>query len=131
MTKLFWVLGAALVTLVLARVALRIRASGTSPLHALAREYLQEQLRAHGIVDRVPARYVDEIAERYAGVVVSRPLGRIAAASEVMRRIDEAVAVIVQWLREGRAFPRSITELPLPALGLPDALQQDALNSDE
>ncbi len=130
MTKLLWLLGAALVTLVLARVALRMRAGGRSPLHALARDYLREQLTAQGIVEKVPARCVTEIAERYAGAVVSRPLGRIAAASEVMRRIDEAVVVMAQWVGEGRAFPRNIAELPLPALGVPDALQEDVLDSD-
>ena len=130
MTKLLWVLGAALVALVLARVALRVRAAARSPLQALARDYLREQLTAQGIADKVPARCIAEIAERYAGAVVSRPLGRIAAASEVMRRIDAAVAVIAQWVREGRAFPGSIAEMPLPALGAPDALQEDVLDSD-
>jgi len=130
MTKLFSVLGAALVALVLARVALRLRASGKSPLHALARDYLLEQLRAQGIADKVPARCISEIAERYAGYVVARPLGRIAAASEVMRRIDEAVAVIAQWVREQRSFPRSIADMPLPTLGVSDALQDDVLDAD-
>ena len=130
MTKLLWVLGAALVALVLARMGLRARFGAKSPLHALARDYLREELAAQGIVDRVPARCIAEIAERYASSVVSRPLGRIAAASEVMRRIDEAVVVIAQWVREERAFPRSIAEMPLPTLVASDALQSDALLDD-
>lgn len=130
MTKLLWVLGAALLALVLARVGLRARFGAKSPLHALAHDYLREQLTAQGIVDKVPTRCIAEIAELYAGSVVSRPLGRIAAASEVMRRIDETVAVIAQWVREGRAFPRSIAEMPLPTLGASDALQDDVLDAD-
>ena len=130
MTKLLWVLGAALVVLVLARVGLRARLGAKSPLYALARDYLREQLAAQGIVDKVPARCIAEIAERYASSAVSRPLGRIAAASEVMRRIDGAVSVIAQWVREGRAFPRSIAEMPLPTYAASDALQIDALQDD-
>src|SRR5437868_831461 len=113
MSTLLWVLGAALVALVATRVGLRWRAEGRSPLHALARDYLAEQLSAHHIADKVPARCKVEIAERYAGAVQSRPLGRIAAASELMRHIDAAVDCLVQWVREGRPFPRSAAELPL------------------
>ena len=130
MTKLLWVLGAALVALVLARVGLRARLGAKSPLHALARDYLLEQLTAQGIANQVPTWCITEIAERYAGSVVSRPLGRIAAASEVMRRIDEAVAIIAQWVREERAFPRSIAEMPLPTLAASDALQDDVLDAE-
>jgi hypothetical protein len=122
-STLLWVLGAALVALGATRVALQVRAGSKSPLHALAREYLTEQLAAHGIADQVPARCKAEVAERYAGLVQSRPLGRIAAASELMRHIDAAVACLAQWVREGRAFPRSAAELPLPGLGLPQALE--------
>jgi hypothetical protein len=123
MTMLLWVLGAALAALVVTRVALRLRAGGRSPLHRLARDYLSEQLRAQGIADKVPSRCMAEIAERYASVVQSRPLGRIAAASELMRRMDAAVAFIAEWVRDGREFPRSIAEMSLPGLGVPDMLQ--------
>lgn len=114
MTKLLWVLGAALVALVITRIALRWRRGTSSPLHALARGYLIEQLAAQGIADKVPSRCITEIVEHCAGAVVSRPLGRIAAASQCMRRIDETVAVIARWVREGRKIPRSIAQLPLP-----------------
>lgn len=130
MTKLLWVLGAALVALVLTRLGLQLRAGRKSPLHALARDYLGEQLTARNIADKVPARCIAEIAERYASAVESRPLGRIAAASDLMRRIDAAVAFIAEWVRDGREFPPHAAELPLPALGAPDALQQDALASN-
>ena len=130
MTKLFWVLGAALVALVLTRAALQLRVGGKSPLYALAREYLKEQLTALGIADKVPSRYIAEIAERYSGVVESRPLQRLASASELMKRIDVAVAFIAEWVRDGREFPRNVAEMPLPSLGAPDALQEDVLNSD-
>jgi len=124
MTKLFWVLGTALIALIITRVALRSRSGGRSPLNALAREYLGEQLAARGIAHRVPARYIAEIAERYAGAVEVRPLGRIAAASQLMRNIDAAVAFIEQWLQDGREFPPSIAQMALPALGVPEALQE-------
>jgi len=131
MATLLWVLGAALVALVITRVALQLHSGGRSPLNALAREYLKEQLTAYGIADRVPARYIAEIAERYAGAVELRPLGRIAAAAQLMRNIDAAVAVVVQWVRDGREFPSSIGQMPLPDLGVPDALQQpDAPDSE-
>src|ERR1700732_4491899 len=105
MTKLLWILGAALVALVITRVTLQLRAGGKSPLHALARDYLWEQLTAQGIADKVPARCIVEIAERYAGAVQSRPLGRLAAASELMKSIDAAVTFITAWVRDGREFP--------------------------
>lgn len=124
MTELLWILGAALVALVITRVALQLRGSGKSPLHALARDYLREQLTAHGIADKVPARCIAEIAERYAGAVESRPLRRIAAASELMQRIDAAVSFITASVQDGREFPPSVAEMPLPALGAPDALQE-------
>ena len=131
MTALLWVLGIALVALVATRVALQMRAGGRSPLRALAREYLGEQLTAQGIADKVPARCIAEIAERYSAAVDLRPLGRIAAASELMRRLDAAVAVIAEWVRDGREFPRSIAEMPLPGLGVPDVLQElDSQDSD-
>jgi hypothetical protein len=130
MTKLLWVLGAALVALVVTRVALQSRAGRKSPMHALARDYLAEQLAAKGIADKVPSRCVTEIAQRYADTVESRPLRRLAAASELMKRIDTGVVFIAEWVREGQEFPRSIGDLPLPALGVPDALQEDALDSD-
>jgi len=130
MNELLWVLGAALVALIVMRVALQLRAGRKSSLHSLARDYLDEQLSAQGIADRVPERCIAEIAERYADVMVSRPLGRLAAASELMRRIDAAVALIAEWVRNGRDFPQSVAEMPLPALGVPDALQEDALSSD-
>jgi hypothetical protein len=132
MTALLWVLGIALVALVVTRVALQWHAGGRSPLHALARDYLGEQLTAHGIADKVPARCIAEIAERYSSAVDLRPLGRIAAASELMRRIDAAVAVIAEWVRDGREFPRSVAEMALPGLGVPDTLQElDAPKSDD
>lgn len=130
MTKLLWVLGAALLALAATRVALQLRTGRKSPLHALARDYLEEQLRVRGIADKVPKRCLAEIAERYAGVVESRPLGRIAAASELMRRIDAAVAFIAEWAGERRELPRDIADMPLPALGVPDTLEQDFLSSD-
>lgn len=130
MTTLLWVLGVALVAMVVTRVALQLRASQKSSMHALARDYLEEQLRAQGLADKVPARCIAEIAQRYAGAVEARPLGRLAAASELMRRIDAAVAFIAAWVRNGREFPPSVGDMPLPALGVPDALQQDALDSD-
>ncbi len=130
MTKLLWVLGAALVALALTRVALQLRGGRKSPMHALARDYLEEQLTARGVADKVPARCVAEIAQRYAGVVEARPLGRLAAASELMKRIDAAVAFISEWVREGREFPPSVKDMPLPALGAPDALQEDVLDSE-
>jgi hypothetical protein len=130
MTKLLWVLGAALVALAVTRVALQLGARRKSPLHALARDYLWEQLRAHGIADKVPTRCIAEIAERYASAVESHPLRRLAAASELMKRIDAAVAFIAEWVRNEREFPRSAAEMTLPALGVPDALQEDALDPD-
>ncbi len=131
MTKLLWILGTALVALVITRVVLQLRAGGKSPLYALAREYLAEQLVAQGIAHQVPARCIAEIAERYAGAVASRPLGRIAAASELMKRIDAAVMLIAAWVREGREVPRSIGEMPLPELAAPDVLQDlNALDSE-
>ena len=130
MTNLLWVLGAALVALVVTRVALQLRAGRKSPMHALARDYLGEQLTAQGIADKVPARCIAEIAQRYAGAVESRELGRLAAASELMKRVDAAVAFIAEWVRDGREFPRSVAEMPLPGLGAPDALQEDVLDSD-
>lgn len=131
MTRLLWVLGAALVALALTRVALQWRGGRKSPMHALAREYLEEQLTAHGLADKLPGRTITEIAERYAGVMEARPLGRLAAASELLRRIDAAVAFIAEWVRDGREFPQSIADMPLPALGEPDALQEDVLDSDK
>jgi hypothetical protein len=124
MTTLLWVLGGALVALVLTRVALQLRVSGKSRMYALAREYLEEQLVARGIAEQVPARCVTAIAERYASAIESRPLGRLTAASRLMRHIDAAVAVIAQWVSEGREFPPSIAEMPLPALEVPDELQE-------
>lgn len=130
MTTLLWVLGIALVALVVTRVALQWRAGQKSSMYALARDYLEEQLEAQGLADKVPARCVAQIAQRYAGTVEARPVGRLAAASEVMRRIDTAVAFIAEWVRSGREFPPSVEDMPLPALGAPDALQEDALDSD-
>jgi len=129
MSKVLWALGAALVALILARAALQLRVSRKSPLHALAREYLKEQLAALGIADKVPSRCIAPIAERYAGAVESRPLQRLAAAAELMKRIDAAVAFIADWVQQGREVPRNVGEMPLPALGTPDALQQDLLDS--
>jgi len=132
MTALLWVLGIALAALVATRVALQMRAAGRSPLHALAREYLGEQLTAQGIADKVPARCKVEIVERYAGSVDLRPLGRIAAASELMRRLDAAVAVIAQWVRDGREIPHNVADMPLPGLEVPDVLQElDSQDSDQ
>ena|SRR5579862_6119414 len=131
MSTLLWVLAAALVALVVTRVALQLRAGSRSPLHALARDYLGEQLTARGIADKVPAHSISEIAERYAGAVQSRPLGRIAAASELMRHIDAAVAFIAQWVQEGREFPRNVAEIPLPGLGASDALQEPEPDSPD
>jgi len=31
-----------------------------------------------------------------------RPLGRLAAASELMKRLDAAALFIAEWVREGR-----------------------------
>lgn len=130
MNKLLWVLGVALVALVLTRVALQLRAGRKSSMHALAREYLDEQLTAQGIADKVPKRCMAEIAQRYAAVVEARPLGRLTAASELMRRIDAAVVFIAEWVRDGREFPSSARDMTLPALGAQDGLQEDVLDSD-
>jgi hypothetical protein len=131
MTKVVWVLGAALLALVVTRTVLRSLGARRSPMLALARDYLEEQLAAQGIADKVPAVYIAEIARQYADAVQSRPLGRLAAASELTRRIDAAVVFIAEWVRDGRQFPRSAAEMSLPALGVSDALLEDALDSDD
>jgi hypothetical protein len=131
MTKVVWLLGAALVALVITRTALRLRTGRRSPLQALARDYLGEQLMAQGIAKQVPPRCIAEIAQRYADAVESRPLGRLAAASELTRRIDEAVVFIADWVRDGRQVPRSAAKMPLPGLRAPDALLEDALDPDD
>lgn len=130
MSRLLWALSAALVILVAARAALQLRTGKKSSMHALARGYLAEQLTAQGIAHKVPARYIAEIAERYAAAMESRPLGRIAAASELMSRLDAAVLFMADWVREGRELPRRAIEIPLPGLGSPDTLQRDALGCD-
>jgi hypothetical protein len=121
MTRLLAVLSAALVVLAITRL---LRPRAHSRLQALARDYLRERLTAQGIADQVPARCIGQIAERYADAVQSRPLGRLAAASELMRRIDAAVVVVTAWVREGRALPRSVAQWPLPELGAADELAQ-------
>jgi hypothetical protein len=131
MIRLLWVLGAALAALVVTRVALQLRAGRKSPMRALAREYLVEQLTARGIAHQVPSRCIAEIAQRYAEAVESRPLGRLAAASELMKRIDAGVVFIAAWLGDGREFPQSVAEMPLPGLSVLDALQEDALRSED